>query len=78
MAVKKHEKQEITIDYIHNLERRLSTWQASLAVIRKLMKEMKTETLVVGNKKTGEIGIKYLQNYVGKIQASLFEEQEDG
>jgi hypothetical protein len=77
MAVK-HEKQEITIEYIHNLERRLSTWQASLAVIRKLMKEMKTDTLTVGNKKTGEIGIKYLQNYVGKIQDSLFEEQDDG
>ena len=71
----KHSKEHITIDYIQKLEKRMSSWQSSLAVVRKLMKEMDLESVSGGNKKTGDIGLKYVQNYVAKIQESLFEEE---
>lgn len=70
---KKIPPQPVSKEYIQLLESRLLAWQGSLALVRKLMKSTDNDIIMVEHKKTGELGIEYLDKYVQKVQTAAYE-----
>jgi len=68
---------EIDKEYIQLLESKLQSWQTSLALVRKWMKDTGKTSLMVEHKKTGELGLDHVDKYIQKIQQAACKSDDD-